>query len=66
MLHEGENIGHDLYGMVFIGKTVDHRHAAVLGKGFQTILPEGADHDQVTHAAYDARSVFNGFRAAEL
>ena len=66
VLHEGHDVGHDLHRVIFIGKAVNHRHLAVFCKRFQAVLPEGADHHQIDHAADDARRVFDGFRAPEL
>ena len=66
VLHERENVRHDLHGVIFVRQAVDHGHAAVVGKGLQAVLTKGADHHEVAHAAHDAGRVFDRLGAAEL
>ena len=52
--------------MVFVGESVDHRHARILGEAFNDRLLEGADHHHVDHARDDACEVFDRLSAGEL
>ena len=66
VLLEGEDVGEDLAGMVFVRETVDDGHPTVNGHVVKTVLAEGAHHDQVAHAADHAGRVGDGLGAADL
>mmetsp|Transcript_11759 Transcript_11759/g.27449 ORF Transcript_11759/g.27449 Transcript_11759/m.27449 type:complete len:631 (-) Transcript_11759:1616-3508(-) len=66
VLDEGEQIGKDLAGVVFVGQAVDDRHARVRREALDLALLEGADHHQVDHAADDAGRVLHRLGPAEL
>jgi hypothetical protein len=48
MLDEGEDVGENLAGVVFVGQ-LDHRHPGILGETLDDRLLEGADHHDVAH-----------------
>jgi len=52
--------------MVFVGETVDHRHARVAGKALDDVLLKRANHHHITHARNYLRRVFYRFAATEL
>jgi hypothetical protein len=66
MLDEGEDVGEDLAGMVFVGQAVDHRHPRVAGEALDDRLLIGADHDDVAHARDHLGGVLHRFAAPEL
>jgi hypothetical protein len=66
VLEKGEDVRQDLAGMKLVGEAVDHRHARMLGKAFDLVLAEGADHHQVHHAADHFRAVLDRLGAAQL
>jgi hypothetical protein len=66
MLDEGEDVGEDLAGVVFVGQAVDHRHPRVAGEALDDLLLEGADHDDVAHARDHLRRVLHRLAAPEL
>jgi hypothetical protein len=65
VLDEGEDVGQDLAGVVFVGQAVDHRHPRVRGEALDDRLLEGADHHQVAHAEITWR-VLDRLAAPEL
>lgn len=42
MLYKREYIGQHLTGMMFVGQSVDHRHARAAGEAFDNIVAKGA------------------------
>src|SRR3546814_934883 len=66
MLYKGEDIGQDLARVEFVGQAIDDGYPRMRCKAFDACLLEGADHDQVDHARYDARRVFDRLGAAQL
>jgi hypothetical protein len=66
MLDEGEDVGQDLAGVVFVGQAVDHRHARVGGEALDDRLLEGADHHDVAHARDHLRRILDRLAAPQL
>ena len=66
MLFKGQDVGYDLDGVVFVRETVNDWDLTVIGHIKQTILTEGAHHDEVTHAANDTCRIWDRFRATDL
>jgi hypothetical protein len=66
MLDEGEDVGQDLAGVIFVGQAVDHRHPRIGGKALDDRLLEGADHDHVAHARDHLRRILDRLAALQL
>ena len=66
VLDIGEDVGQHLAGMVFVGQSVNHRHARIGGEALDDFLAEGTHHDDVAHAAHHLSRVFHRLAAAQL
>jgi len=66
MLAHGEQIGHDLAGMVFVGQGIDHGNGAVSGQLFQLVVAKRAHDEAVGVAGEHAGGIADGLVAAEL
>ena len=66
VLAHGQHVGEHLGRVVFIGQTVEHRHAGELGQVFDDFLLEAAVLNGVVHAPQYAGGVFHGFFVTDL
>jgi hypothetical protein len=66
MLHQGQQIRHDLARMRLVGQSVDDRHAGVMRQFLDLGVIVGADHDRIDHAAEHPCGIGDGFAAAQL
>jgi hypothetical protein len=62
----GHDVGDHLRWVVFVGQTVEYRHAGEPGKLLDDLLPETAVFDGVVHATEHPCGVLHGFLVTDL